>query len=407
MKFFKSVKNNLTLSSLIDKSIKDGYWSQSEAQEICDFARDNDIAAKTMRPILIKNFNTLAKSIQVNEEQYQVINQIIDYFGIVRHEIPLLSIKLDDYVAWKIETKQVRPTPINSPIILQENEQCFFVLDTHTKKEKVVSKNIKGGSAGLSFRIAKGVTLRTGSIGGQITNNTQMVIDSTGRLVITDQRIIYVSDKQNFECNLDKLLSYQVYSDGIQINPRKGKSWLLYADYAYSYQYLLATIQYLLGDKSGFRDYNKHLETVLSYDDGNLSVSFRDELFENFEQAIVYKEAGELLKASELLEKSTNPPSIYHGHYEQLFIIYRQFYKDDLNKGDYLAVINRINKMLRLNDEMKHALNEYWRTKSGDDFDGSEYNKILLCDAKALLKAGQAIGDNKAIKTAENLIKSF
>ena len=251
MKFFKSVKSNFALSSLISKSVKDGYWSQSEAQEICDFARDNDITVETMKPMLIKNFNTLAKSININEEQYQVINQIIDYFNIGKQEIPLLSMKLDDYLALKLQASQTELTPVRASIILQENEQCFFVLDVHTKKEKVVSKNIRGGSAGVSFRVAKGVTLRTGSAGGQIVNNTQMVIDSTGRLIITNQRIIYASNKQNLECDLDKLLSYQVYSDGVQINPRRGKSWLLYADYEYSYQCLSTILDYILNPKSG------------------------------------------------------------------------------------------------------------------------------------------------------------
>lgn len=407
MKFFKSMKSNFALSSLINKSIQDGYWSQNEAQEICDFARDNAISVETLKPMLVKNFNTLAKSISVNEEQHQVISQIVDSFGIIQHEIPLLSAKLDDYVAFKIQAKQAKPTPKDSPIILQENEQCFFVLDTHTKKEKVVSKSIKGGSAGVSFRVAKGVTLRTGGFGGQITNNTQMVVDSSGKLIITNQRIIYASNKQNFECDLDRLLSYQVYSDGIQVNPRRGKSWLLYADNVYSHQYLSETLKYLLSRQSGFRDYNSHLEVITSYDDGRLNLSLRDEFVERFEQAMTHKKAGELLKAAELLEKSVNPANIYHGHYEQLFIIYRKFYKDELKKGDYEAVINRINKMIKLNKEMMHALNDYWRPKNGNDFDGSEYSKILISDAKALLKAGQAISDDTAIKNAENLISSF
>lgn len=392
----------------MSKSVKDGNLTQLEAQQIFDFAKDNNISASTIKPILIKNLNTLGRSIVVNEEQYQVIKQIIEYFGIANHEIELLSVKLDDYLAHRINANQATPNIVSSPIILEQDENCFFVLNVFTQKEKVVSKTIKGGSAGVSFRVAKGVTLRTGNFGGTITNNVQMVVDSIGQFILTNKRVIHLSDKQNIECDLDKLLSYQVYDDGIQINPRRGKSWQLYANHSFSSAYLLTALEFLINKKSHKQDFNSHIKIIESYDDnGNLlEASIEDEYYHNYEKAMEFKKSGNFLKACELLEKSVNPPNIYHGHYEQLFIMYRKLYKDDMKKGNYQAVIDRIQIMLRLNNELIQALNEYWCDKQ-PNFDGKAYSKIGITDLKTLLKAGQAINNENIIKNAEHLIELF
>lgn len=135
-----------------------------------------------------------------------------------------------------------------------------------------------------------------------------------------------------------------------------------------------------------------------------------DDYVECYDLAMAYKKSGLLDKAVELLENSTNPPTIYHGHYGELFIIYQIFNKRDMQHHCYEQVIERITKMLRLNQEMLNAMIKHHRQVHSmqipdDYFDG--YSKIKITDLKTLLKASTMIGDDKTFQTANYLIQNF
>ena len=122
------------------------------------------------------------------------------------------------------------------------------------------------------------------------------------------------------------------------------------------------------------------------------------------------KKSGQLIEAANLLENSCKDPHIFHGHYKKLFMVWRQLNKEDLIACNYQAVIERVIKTIKLNDEMLTEMSIYWskvhgvrRTKSYF----SKYSHVKISDGKTLLKAATAIQDKKVIKTAEKLINSF
>ena len=69
----------------------------------------------------------------------------------------------------------------------------------------------KGGSTGVSFRLTKRVSVRKSGMRGQATpgEETPTVIDQ-GKFVISDQRAIFVGNKQSREFEWDNLLSYDM-----------------------------------------------------------------------------------------------------------------------------------------------------------------------------------------------------
>ena len=134
------------------------------------------------------------------------------------------------------------------------------------------------------------------------------------------------------------------------------------------------------------------------------------QLYDNYERAMQLKNKGDLDKAAIMLEKSCDPPSIYKGHYRELFKIWRQKNRDDLKVNNYEPVIERVQKMIRYDDEMIECMLDYWskvqKCKLALDYFDSDRN-LKISDVKAMLKAAKYLGRDDLVKMAEELITVF
>jgi hypothetical protein len=134
------------------------------------------------------------------------------------------------------------------------------------------------------------------------------------------------------------------------------------------------------------------------------------EKYGNYERALSLKKAGDLDGASKLLQKSCDPPSIYKGHYCELFKIWRQQNKEDIKKGNHNAVVDRVLKMIQYDDEMIDEMLNYWgkqqKRKLPIDYFDNDRN-LKMCDAKALLKASQELNNSELVQKASFLLDKF
>jgi hypothetical protein len=106
---------------------------------------------------------------------------------------------------------------INLPVIpLQKQEQVHFVIeDVEFHQERVVSRGYEGSSSGFSFRIARGVTYRTGAHRGRMVSRTSIVRLDGGRAVLTSKRIVFAGSSKGFSIPWRKVLSADAYADGV------------------------------------------------------------------------------------------------------------------------------------------------------------------------------------------------
>lgn len=123
---------------------------------------------------------------------------------------------------WKIDNGEL---PIeNTDISLQAKETCHFISDIEWHEQRKVTKRVNYSGIGTRVRLMKGVSLRLGSITPQrITEDVWQLIDS-GRLYLTNKRIIFMGQSGNKTIALNKILDFQVYSNGIEIDKDTGKS---------------------------------------------------------------------------------------------------------------------------------------------------------------------------------------
>ena len=100
-------------------------------------------------------------------------------------------------------------------LMLTNGEVCHFSERAIRVTEKK-SKHYEGGSNGVSIRIAKGVTYRTGRYKGIPVEDISYV-KIKGLLYITNKRIVFVSDGQAFEKKFKSVTACVPYSNAIKL----------------------------------------------------------------------------------------------------------------------------------------------------------------------------------------------
>jgi len=202
----KRIRETLGLT----ESTADSIYSE-EASKIYQRYVDNIVADERISPDEEKQLNELKEKLDLD-----TIN-IWDY----------ASRKLfDKYkLFWLIENGDV-PT-ISASINIQKSEKMYFQTNItwHELRKEYIRTTYSGVTytSGNLFGI-KGLKYRNGSITPhRISEDVLKPID-TGMMYLTNKRIIFTGTKGNKTINLSKVLSYEVYSDGIQINKDSGKS---------------------------------------------------------------------------------------------------------------------------------------------------------------------------------------
>lgn len=111
-------------------------------------------------------------------------------------------------------------------LLLKEGEtvKYYGTAIQHITKNKAIGRT--GGYGGASIRIAKGVTLRTGSSAGHTIYGD--VTDSySGEIVITNQRIVFINEQKGFEVALKSVTAITPMDEEIVIQA-KTKAYRLF-----------------------------------------------------------------------------------------------------------------------------------------------------------------------------------
>jgi hypothetical protein len=115
-------------------------------------------------------------------------------------------------------------------------------------------------------------------------------------------------------------------------------------------------------------------------------------------------------KSEEILFKLCSTPNIYKGHYQELLKIWRAYNKLDLKAGQFSAVVDRVRRMVRFDDEMIHAMldnwSEVWKRKLPLTYFDKDRN-LKVTDTKALTIAAKSLNDPSLIEEASLVVARF
>ena len=113
--------------------------------------------------------------------------------------------------------------PLTVPVMLTKGEKVIWVYDNVTMLQEKITREFVGGSRGMSYRICKGLTYRTGSFKGRPVERSSIQMIGTGELVITDKNLIFHCPTTSVKVPYKKLIGLTPYSDGLEVHKEEAK----------------------------------------------------------------------------------------------------------------------------------------------------------------------------------------
>ena len=109
------------------------------------------------------------------------------------------------------------------PVMLKKGEEALLVMpDAVDLYEERVRHEYQGGTAGVSLRVAKGMSVRAGGFKGERVPVSEQKHIDTGSLTVTNKRLIFIGPSKSTSFATNKILNVEGYDDGIRVN-REGK----------------------------------------------------------------------------------------------------------------------------------------------------------------------------------------
>lgn len=108
------------------------------------------------------------------------------------------------------------PVLTGVPVILADGETAHFFGPARRYITKTKAVGRTGSGSGVSVRVAKGVSVRTG--GGASRTVYDDVTDSfAGQVVLTNRRIVFLAKQNGFDCKLDAISAIAPEGDRLLI----------------------------------------------------------------------------------------------------------------------------------------------------------------------------------------------
>lgn len=109
------------------------------------------------------------------------------------------------------------------PVMLGRGECALWVFDNVTMYQENITREYVGGSRGMSYRICKGLTYRTGSFKGHPVERSHMDMVGVGSLVVTNKNFFFHCPTASVRIPYSKLVGVTPYSDGLEVHKEEAK----------------------------------------------------------------------------------------------------------------------------------------------------------------------------------------
>jgi hypothetical protein len=108
---------------------------------------------------------------------------------------------------------------IDSPHVMTKKNEVVHLEMTASLMKEVLKREFRGGSSGVSFRIAPGVRYRVGAFRGHsVVVGSELQVADTGVLAVTSTRIVFMGGRKTMEVPFAKLVGMDGFSDGLRLH---------------------------------------------------------------------------------------------------------------------------------------------------------------------------------------------
>lgn len=228
--YIKSAKasvNKSAVTKLIKKQYDDKVLTEAEKTFIVDFANYLQLDSATVEKIRVNIASSIFKTAlneklkdkKLSPQEETELNQALRDLQLddatIKSVMPQKSVKELAYakLLWQLDNGVFTTIP-NPPITLKKWEECYLAFPAKLWEQKTVNKGYKHAGHGVSFNVTKGVRYRVGS-GRSVPVKEEVTIKHPGSLFLTNYKVVFSAGKQSFNVSFDKLLTFDVYSNGI------------------------------------------------------------------------------------------------------------------------------------------------------------------------------------------------
>lgn len=208
----------------------DGEINHEEERRIKELLMEAELTDKQQSQGFIQAYKKAYEHVMsdevVTQQEHEALKRIQRLFNIPSDKISAELQVLDKHKVLRQIQSGVLPT-CHTNIILKKGEVAHFSYFADLIEERAVRGRYQGGSAGVSFRVAKGVNFRVGQSRGTYHSDREPVAVSSGKLIVTNKRIIFDGDKKGFNITIGQLLSYEVFDNSILVKPTRGNPRLV------------------------------------------------------------------------------------------------------------------------------------------------------------------------------------
>ena len=199
-------------------------------------------------------YNQFEADKELEEAEIETLKKIQEAFNLTNKEVKFDE-KVRPYIYFNsIQTGELPTVDLQiegvGNVVLRKGELVHFADKAILKEMKTVNLGYRGGSQGVSIRIAKGVRFRVGAHRGHIAKEEKLVETSIGVLIVTNKRLFLhpFAGHKPLSIPLNKILSYYCYKNGLEVYKEgREKGFFFGLDNSSSPELFGLCLGYLLG----------------------------------------------------------------------------------------------------------------------------------------------------------------
>ncbi len=179
---------------------------REQREQLLTGAAKAAIADERLSPQELADLHALARSLDMTLSFDESTKKALDRFSLL----------------WQVDNGNLPVVAVS--INLQRGETCHAVAPAVWMEMRTRTERINYGGPVASFRIAKGLHYRVGSVRVQRITREELTEIDRGTVYLTNKRVIFDGGKKNTTLRLNSLLSFTPCSDGVVLEKSSGKS---------------------------------------------------------------------------------------------------------------------------------------------------------------------------------------
>lgn len=166
---------------------------------------------------------TQGGTVEITTANQQKVNDFVGALGLSLADLPekyqnseLQTLEQNRILA-ELQQGRLPQTGLRAPVVLARGEALLWRYPDVEMLQEKIHREYVGRSGGFSFRVARGVTYRTGGFKGRPVESSYMDLVDIGSLYVTNKNLIFQGLERGLRVPYRKIVGVQPYNEGLEV----------------------------------------------------------------------------------------------------------------------------------------------------------------------------------------------